>query len=141
MKIDDRLSEKFDIEPIQENEIITASGEVLLPENTSFESNVNYDYEKTRSNLHTLLAQGQDALVYALELAKETEHPRCYEVVGNLVKQLAEVNNQLLDLSEKRQKLIKAEPNKQPSSVVNNAIFVGSTNDLKQFIHNLNKGD
>jgi len=143
MKLDEKLSEKFNLEVVQEGEVITSAGEVVLPESKSIDDNIDYDYEKSRANLHNLLNQGQEALMYALEVAKSSEHPRAYEVVGNLVKQLAEVNHQLMDLSEKKQKLSKKqeENNPKPSSVTNNAIFVGSTNELKQMLHNLNKGD
>ena len=136
------LNEIFDVASI-EGEVITKAGEVIVPESNSVDDNIDYDYEKSRANLHNLLNQGQEALIYALEVAKSSEHPRAYEVVGNLVKQLADVNHQLMDLSEKKQKLSKKqeENNTKPSSVTNNAIFVGSTNELKQMLHNLNKGD
>ena len=139
MKIDDRLSEVFDIEAIEvkTGDVITMETEVMPQSNNKIES----DYDRTRSNLHSLLQQGQDALYHALEIAKSTEHPRAFEVVGNLMKQLAEVNTQLLDLHDKKRKIdtpSKAEEvsNKQ---ITNNAIFVGSTSELNQFLNKMNK--
>ena len=139
MKIDDRLSEVFDIEAIEvkTGDVITMETEVMPQSNNKIES----DYDRTRSNLHSLLQQGQDALYHALEIAKSTEHPRAFEVVGNLMKQLAEVNTQLLDLHDKKRKIdtpSKAEEvsNKQ---ITNNAIFVGSTKDLGEFLNKINK--
>ena len=139
MKIDDRLSEVFDIEAIEvkTGDVITMETEVMPQSNNKIES----DYDRTRSNLHSLLQQGQDALYHALEIAKSTEHPRAFEVVGNLMKQLAEVNTQLLDLHDKKRKIdtpSKAEEvsNKQ---ITNNAIFVGSTSELNTFLNNMNK--
>jgi hypothetical protein len=144
MKLNQSLNDVFNIESrCTEHlpEVIDQNGEVILPETNSAEDKIEYDYDRTRSNLHSLLAQGQDALLHALEVAKQSEHPRAFEVVGNMVKQLADVNNQLLDLSEKRQKLIQKKEDPKPSTVNNNAIFVGSTADLKKMIDNMHKGD
>ena len=139
MKIDDRLSDVFDIEAIEvkTGDVITMETEVMPQSNNKIES----DYDRTRSNLHSLLQQGQDALYHALEIAKSTEHPRAFEVVGNLMKQLSDVNTQLLDLHDKKRKIdtpSKAEEvsNKQ---ITNNAIFVGSTSELNQFLNKMNK--
>jgi hypothetical protein len=133
------LNEIFNIS--SNAELITKSGDVVVPHDTELDSNIDYDYERTRSNLHSLLSQGQDALIHALEVAKQSEHPRAFEVVGNLVKQLADINHQLLDLSEKRQKLFDKNKREEPKTVTNNSIFVGSTHELNKLLNNLNKGD
>ena len=143
MKIDDKLSEVFDIEPVKQ-EVITKSGEVVIPEHKEQDEKIDYDYEKSRNNLHALLQNGQDALMHALEVAKSSEHPRAFEVVGNLMKQLADINEQLLKLHEKKQKLDGPKessdgPTKQVTN--NNAIFVGSTTELNKLIHNMSKGE
>lgn len=144
MKTDDELSKVFNTEPMQ-GEVITVNNEVVLPETTKVEENIDYDYEKSRANLHSLLIQGQDALMHALEVAKQSEHPRAFEVVGNLMNQLADINEKLLKLSERKQKMdnpqVKpgAEPAKQVTN--NNAIFVGSTSELSKLISNMNKGE
>lgn len=144
MNIDDNLSQVFDMEPVK-GEVITKSGEVIVP-NNGLTENIDSDYEKTRRNLHGLLETGREALMHALEVAKSSEHPRAFEVVGNLMNQLADINEKLLKLSEKKQKLdnpqIKSgsgEPTKQVTN--NNAIFVGSTSELNKLIHNMNKGE
>ena len=71
----------------------------------------------------------------------QSEHPRAFEVVGNLIKQLADVNQQLMDIHQQKQKL--DEPSKAEKSKVtnNNAIFVGSTAELNKMIKNMTKGD
>lgn len=101
-------------------------------------NNVVDDYEKTRFNLYMLLSQGQDALFSALEVAKQSEHPRSFEVVGNLIKQLADINHQLLDLSEKQQRIMK-QNNEQKTVTNNNAIFIGSTKELNTILQNIAK--
>lgn len=144
MKIDDKLSQVFDIEPVQ-SEVITKTGEVIIPESKGLEDKIDYDYDKTRKNLHDLLATGQEALMHALEVAKSSEHPRAFEVVGNLMNQLADINEKLLKLSEKKQKLDAPSEYKEGGSTKtvtnNNAIFVGSTSELNKLIHNMNKGE
>ena len=144
MKLDNNLSQVFDIEPVREGEVITSNGEVIIPESKAQDEKIDYDYDKTRANLHSLLAQGQEALMHALEVAKSSEHPRAFEVVGNLVKQLSEVNAQLLDIHEKKQKLDGKFGKKEDvptKNVTNNAIFVGSTTELNKMIKNMTTGD
>ena len=131
----DTLNNTFNIQST-DVEVITSSGEVIPPSGP-VEQNVDYDYEKTRGNLHTLLNQGQDALIHALEVAKQSEHPRAFEVVGGLMKQLADINHQLLDLTEKRQKLLDKTKPTENKTITNNAIFVGSTSDLSKMIKGL----
>lgn len=144
MKTDDELSKVFNTEPMQ-GEVITVNNEVVLPETTKVEENIDYDYEKSRANLHSLLVQGQDALYHALEIAKQSEHPRAFEVVGNLMNQLADINEKLLKLSERKQKMDnpQVKPGMEPAKQVtnNNAIFVGSTSELSKLISNMSKGE
>lgn len=119
-------------------DVIDNNGEVVTPQHNEINKNIEYDYEKTRSNLHTLLSQGQEALIHALEVAKQSEHPRAFEVVGGLMKQLSDINHQLLDLSEKRQKMIDSPKTKDEKQVTNNnAIFVGSTAELNKVLQQL----
>jgi multidrug efflux pump subunit AcrB len=132
----------FDTEPLK-GELITAGGDVILPETKSSNEVVDNDFDTARNNLHKLLNQGQDALFHALEIAKQSEHPRAFEVVGNLMKQLADTNEQLLKLSEKKQKLDNpvSAKGQDPKQVTNNAIFVGSTSELSNLINKMNKGE
>lgn len=139
-----KLDEVFGLPPMETKvgDVITSNGEVVVPETETLEENINYDYEQTRNNLHGLLAQGQEALIYALEVAKQSEHPRAFEVVGKLVEQLANVNHQLLELSEKKQKLSgKKVDEPEKGNVTNNAIFVGSTAELNNVLKSLNRGE
>ena len=90
------------------------------------------DYEYQRQNFYNLVERGTDAVEGILELAKESDHPRAYEVAGNLIKQVAEVTEKLGDLQEKMKKL-KEVPNNAPKSVTN-ALFVGSTAELQKML-------
>ena len=140
MKIDDKLSEVFDVQPIHQaanaKVIDAATGEIVQTSSDKIEQ----DYDKARSNIHDLLAKGHEALANALEVAKQSEHPRAFEVVGNLVKQLTDVNQQLIDLHQQKAKL--DSPKDGEKKVTNNnAIFVGSTAELTKMIKSMNKGE
>jgi len=143
MSTDENLSKVFDVEPMDKTEVIKKDGSVLPPKSKKIEENIDFDYDRSRDNLHGLLVQGQDALMNALEIAKQSEHPRAFEVVGNLIKQLADVNEQLLSLHDKKQKLDNPKGSEKKEGVTNNnAIFVGSTSELNKLLNDLdNKGE
>jgi len=90
------------------------------------------DYEYTRSNLYTLIEKGQEAINGILELAQESEHPRAFEVAGQLIKSVGDVTDKLLDLQKKMKDL--DAPSKKGSTTVNNALFVGSTAELSKLL-------
>tara|TARA_Y100000996_G_scaffold414525_1_gene405655 strand:- start:324 stop:713 length:390 start_codon:yes stop_codon:yes gene_type:complete len=92
---------------------------------------LDVDYEYTRNNLKDIIEKGSDALDGILELAKESEHPRAYEVVGQIIKNVADVNRQLIDLQKDIKGLKNTE--KGPKNVTN-ALFVGSTHDLQKLL-------
>ena len=138
MKTDDSLSTVFGVAPIPTStntEVITQDGEIITLPSQKIED----DYDAARNNLRQLLLDGQAALQTALAVAQSSEHPRAFEVVGNLMKQLADINQQLLDIHQQKQKL--DGPKSAPSKVTNNAIFVGSTNELSKMIKDMNKGE
>ena len=93
---------------------------------------VDNDYEYQRRNFYQLVERGQDAIDGILELAKESEHPRSYEVAGQLIKNVADVTEKLGELQLKMQKL-KEVPSNAPKNVTN-ALFVGSTSELQKMI-------
>ena len=93
---------------------------------------IEADYKYQRDNFYSLVEKGSTAIEGILELAKEGEHPRAYEVAGNLIKQVAEVTEKLGDLQEKMRKL-KEVPNTAPKNVTN-ALFVGSTAELQKML-------
>ena len=104
MNSDEKLSNVFGVEPIGKTELIDTNGSVIKQNDTSTEE-LNVDYETTRSNLHSILTQGQEALTHALNVAKNSEHPRAFEVVGGLMKHLSDINGQLLDIHKKKQQI------------------------------------
>ena len=96
------------------------------------EGDIEKDYEYQRENFYKLVERGSVAIDGILELAKEGEHPRAYEVAGQLIKNVAEVTEKLGDLQEKMKKL-KEVPDNAPKNVTN-ALFVGSTAELQNIL-------
>ena len=109
----------------------TSTSNVTLPE-VKVPKEVDNDYEYQRRNFYQLVERGQDAIDGILELAKESEHPRSYEVAGQLIKNVADVTEKLGELQLKMQKL-KDVPNNAPKNVTN-ALFVGSTSELQKML-------
>ena len=97
---------------------------------------VTDDYEYARSNLYLLVDKGQEAVNGALDLAMSSDHPRAYEVAGQLIKHVGDVADKLMAL-QKDKKNVKEESAKKV--VTNNSLFVGSTADLQKMLKNASK--
>ena len=115
-------------EPIQKEVVVSEP----VPKPSDDLDDVDADYKYQRDNFYNLIEKGQDAIQGILNVAKESDHPRGYEVAGNLIKQVAEVTEKLGDLQEKMKKL-KEVPNSAPKNVTN-ALFVGSTAELQKML-------
>ena len=129
--IDDKLNEVLGIA-----EDVTYENEVPKQPNTQLtvpeDKDPDIDFETGRKNLYNLLDKGNEAIDGILNLAKEGEHPRAYEVAGQLIKTVSEVSQNLLDLQDKLKK-VKDIPDKGPKNVTN-ALFVGSTTELTKLL-------
>ena len=99
---------------------------------------IEKDYDYTRGNLYSIIEKGQEAINGILEIAQESEMPRAYEVAGQLIKSVSDATDKLLDL-QKKVKEVNEEEKKGPTSVTNNALFVGSTADLAKLIKQQDK--
>ena len=127
--IDDKLNEVLNITTeVMPIEVVEEKKEIVIPK----DKDPDTDFEAGRENLYKLLDKGNEAIDGILALAKEGEHPRAYEVAGQLIKTVSEVSQNLLDLQEKLKK-IKDVPNTGPKSVTN-ALFVGSTTELTKLL-------
>ena len=104
---------------------------VLPSSDIEIAKDLDTDYEYTRDNLKEIIEKGSEALDGILELAKESEHPRAYEVVGQIIKNVADVNRQLIDLQKDIKGLKRTESG--PNNVTN-ALFVGSTHELQKLL-------
>ena len=126
---DDILNEVLGVSEPTPKEVIVSEP---VPKPSDDLDDVDADYKYQRDNFYNLIEKGQDAIQGILNVAKESDHPRGYEVAGNLIKQVAEVTEKLGDLQEKMKKL-KEVPNSAPKNVTN-ALFVGSTAELQKML-------
>jgi ABC-type proline/glycine betaine transport system substrate-binding protein len=126
-KLNETLSEVLDLEPIE-----TTATEVVPVTNTV----VNDDADFARQNIRELIEKGNLAVDGILNVAKESEHPRAYEVAANLIKNLSDLNKDLMEI-QKRKKDLDPQAAKRSCDVnVDKAVFVGSTTELVKFLKN-----
>ena len=94
------------------------------------------DYEKIKSSLVDLTDQGGEAIELMMDLARESEHPRAFEVLGQLIKQNAEIGEKILKMHKTKKEIKQTETqNTGLPGVTNNNLFVGSTADLQKMLH------
>jgi len=98
----------------------------------SSEKKLNDDFEYSRATYYELLEKGKESLEDMMEVARSSEHPRAYEVLSNLIKNMADVNDKLMDLNKKRKDMDKKEE-KLIGGTTNN-LFVGTTSDLQKLL-------
>lgn len=115
--------------------------EVQLPEPGSAAVSGEYksadaddDYKEVRKNLKVVIEQSNSAIAGILELAEDSQQPRAYEVVAQLIGQTLEANTKLVDLHRRMKEIKRVEAGTKPSTVTNNSIFVGSTMELQKLI-------
>jgi hypothetical protein len=127
-KLNQNLSEIFDVEPIEEKPI--ESLPVVIDDSVN---QVDADAEFARSNMRTLITNGNDALEKLAYVADQSESPRAYEVLATMMKNLAEMNKDLLELQKRKKELA---PQSESAKGVNidKAVFVGSTTELLKMI-------
>jgi len=101
---------------------------------TSDERNIKSDYDYSRETYYDLLEKGRNSLEDMIEVARSSEHPRAYEVLSGMIKNLSDVNDKLMDLNKKNKDMNREEV-KQIASTTNN-VFLGSTADLQKLLQN-----
>jgi len=132
--IDDKLSDALDI-PVVSGEIIEKpKAEIEKPTPSIKDIELNQDYQRVRGNLKDIIESGSIALEGILTVAAETESPRAYEVAAQIIKNVADVNKDLIEMHNKMKNIQKESGNQSAGSITNNTLFVGSTKDLQKFI-------
>lgn len=121
-KINEKLSEVLNIEPIELQETSTEVIEV--------KDSVEDDAEYARQNLRNLIEKGNDAANHIVEIAKQSEHPRAFEVAANMLKNIADMNKDLLEIQKRKQDLRQKITNNTQNINVDKAVFIGSTTEL-----------
>ncbi len=106
-----------------------------MTDNNEPVDHVDDDFEFARKTYYDLLVKGSEALEEMMEVARATEHPRAFEVLSGMMKNVAEVNGNLLDLHKKKKEYNKEDALKElPQGTTNNNLFVGSTSDLQRML-------
>ncbi len=125
----DGLDEVFEVT----SDIVKEATPAEIVEPPKKDSDIKDDYEYSRAQLYTLISKGQEAVQGALELAQQSDHPRAYEVAGQLIKSVGDVTDKLIDLQKKVNEIENPKKSNQPQNVTN-ALFVGSTSELAKLL-------
>ncbi len=133
-KLEDNVNEILGIE--KKTEVAVKDFEQPSPVPRTIDetkSDIDNDYVNSRDNYYNLIDKGNQAIEGILDIAKEGQHPRAYEVAGQLIGQVAQTVDKLQDL-QKKLKDLKEVPNKT-NTQIKNALFVGSTNELQKMLN------
>ena len=99
------------------------------------EKNVDNDYKYSRDTYYELVEKGKQSLELMIEVVRESEHPRAFEVLSGMIKNISDVNDRLMDLNKKKKDLDRKEEIKNIANTTNN-LFVGSTAELQKLLKN-----
>ena len=124
--LNEKLSEVLDVEPIDFTEHKTEIVEVKTP--------IEDDAEFARTNIRDLISKGNNAVDNLLLVANASEHPRAYEVAAGLIKNLADLNKDLLEIQKRKRDLSPQESSGAKNINVDKAVFVGSTAELVKLL-------
>ena len=92
------------------------------------------DFEYARQVYHDLLAKGSESMEEMMEVARATEHPRAFEVLSNMMKNISDINGNLMDMHKKKKDFDQKEQKALPQGQTTNNVFVGSTADLQRML-------
>ena len=97
------------------------------------DSNHQNDYNYSRETYYELIEKGKDALDNMIDVARESEHPRAYEVLAGLLKNVSDINDKLMELNKKQKALEQQNETKQVENQQNN-YYIGSTADIQRLL-------
>ena len=127
-KVDEKLNNTFEVELVEDPLPIESSDD-----SDDRKEDTQTDYVQSRENFYELVEKGKEALDGAMDIARETDQPRAYEVVAQLLKNVTDTNKEIIEL-QKRMEDLKAHERKLGNTNINNALFVGSTADLQKML-------
>lgn len=138
-KLNQNLSTILDIEPLtleQRVDNLPSIHQDNLPEESTQKSDVDEDVDYARDNIKNLIQKGSVAIDQLLHVAKESEHPRAYEVVATMIKNLSELNKDLLEIQKRKKDLSPKDfsSKSQNINVDKAVVFTGSTTELIKLI-------
>jgi hypothetical protein len=134
-KLEEKVNEILGIEskqPVEQKEF-----KPLVPRKEEKDkADIENDYKYSRENYYNLIERGQEAIQGIIDVAKEGQHPRAYEVAGALIKNVADTVDKLQDLQKKLKDLKELPKSANPQ--IKNALFVGSTAELQKMLKGKN---
>ena len=134
---DKNMSEIFDVTPtIVETAPIVVKETPVNTEGDFLDRDLNADYNKVRNNYEEIINKGVDAIDSILEIARESEHPRAFEVAATMIKNVADANEKLITLQKQMREMDKNRQKDSGGTKIDKAIFVGSTSELNKFLKN-----
>lgn len=130
--MNDPIANALNITPLKEiKDVATPEKKEIVVHKS--DDQVENDFEYARQNMYEIIGQGQEAIARLMDIADQSQHPRAYEVIANLIKTMADTNKDLLDLTKKKRDLQPKEEEAKQQQVTNN-LFVGSTAELQQLL-------
>lgn len=139
-KLEERVNEILGLDKPETPKTPATSKEFQPPvprKEDKSKTDVDNDYDHSRESYYNLIDKGNEAIEGILEIAKEGQHPRAYEVAGQLIGQVANTVDKLQDL-QKKLKDLKELP-KSANANIKNALFVGSTAELQKMLKGNNE--
>lgn len=100
--------------------------------------NIKADYETSRETYLDLISKGQEGIDEMVEVARQLEHPRAFEVLATMIKNVADVTDKLMDLNKKNKDIV-SDPKEGTKGVTNNNVFIGSASDLQRMLQENNE--
>ena len=133
--VNNTLAETFDVEPQQQPQpvVVLESNPVVT---TTVGNEVENDATYARDSIYNVLEKGLEAINFTMDVLKETQHPRCAEVLGQLLKIQSDNTDKLLKIQKDRRELIDSGNERSGDVNIDKAIFVGSTHELLKMIKN-----
>jgi len=98
---------------------------------------IKSDFEHSRDTYYDLIQKGQESLDLMMQFARESEHPRAFEVLSGMIKNVSDVTDRLMDLQKKSKDITKDD--KVVNGTTNQNLFVGSTTDLQRLLQEEDK--
>jgi hypothetical protein len=135
-KFEKNMSEIFEVEPkkIASTDIVVKEERPVVEAESKLDNDLEKDYKKVRQNYEEIIEKGVDAIDSILEIARESEHPRAFEVAATMIKNVADANEKLILLQKQMREMNKAAGKEAQSTKIDKAIFVGSTADLNKML-------
>ena len=96
--------------------------------------NIKSDYDYSRATYYELIDKGRESLDLMIEVARESEHPRAFEVLSNMIKNISDVNDKLMELNKKTRDVTQSDNKQDQKAITNNNVFIGSTTDLQRML-------